>query len=257
MGNCFSGGGQGGRLVGGAAAAAGGAGLKSGADGAVNLFLKSGCLRSPYTQIEVGISIRIPHRKTLDSSSVVPFVLVPEFRDLGRCGFHWAVMEMLEFSGLSSPCLLQTCVMRMCFQRFFFSLLFFLPPSADTAGNWLSTVKIDRYRPTAVGNGRNRPLPVDFGCDCSCCLFTGSRCMMLSQSFTMYLQSYLQSSYVICSKRFASMQMLKLEEQQLLGEASSVLSEVWHLITSECSRGLSMVYIRYSLETFLSHHCFC
>ncbi|RWV88734.1 hypothetical protein GW17_00049157 [Ensete ventricosum] len=91
MGNCFSGGGQGGRLVGGAAAAAGGAGLKSGADGAVNLFLKSGCLRSPYTQIEVGISIRIPHRKTLDSSSVVPFVLVPEFRDLGRCGFHWAL----------------------------------------------------------------------------------------------------------------------------------------------------------------------
>lgn len=53
------------------------------------------------------------------------------------------------------------------------------------------------------------------------------------------------------------MQMLKLEEQQLLGEASSLLSEVWHLITSEWSRGLSMVYIRYSLETFLSHHCFC
>lgn len=74
----------------------------------------------------------------------------------------------------------------------------------------------------------------------------------------LYICSYLQSSYVIvCSEGFASMQMLKLEEQQLLGEASSLLSEVWHLITSEWSRGLSMVYIRYSLETFLSHHCFC
>lgn len=104
MGNCFSGDGQGGRPVGGAAAAAavaGGPGLKSGADGACDLFLKSRCLRSPYTQIEVGISIRIPHRKTLDSlSSVVPFVLVSELRDLGRCGFHWVVVEMLEISGL-------------------------------------------------------------------------------------------------------------------------------------------------------------
>ncbi|XP_065039739.1 protein BONZAI 1-like isoform X2 [Musa acuminata AAA Group] len=58
MGNCFSGDGQGGRPVGGAAAAAvaGGPGLKSGADGACDLFLKSRCLRSPYTQIELSLS---------------------------------------------------------------------------------------------------------------------------------------------------------------------------------------------------------
>ncbi|RZS03881.1 hypothetical protein BHM03_00034150 [Ensete ventricosum] len=46
---------------------------------------------------------------------------------------------------------------------FFFSLFFFLPPSADTTQNRSVTVEIDRYRPTAVGYGRNRLLPVDFG----------------------------------------------------------------------------------------------
>ncbi|RRT40095.1 hypothetical protein B296_00058726 [Ensete ventricosum] len=49
------------------------------------------------------------------------------------------------------------------FSLFFFSLFFFLPPSADTAQNRSSTVEIDRYRLTTAGNGRNRPVPVDFG----------------------------------------------------------------------------------------------
>ncbi|RZS13620.1 hypothetical protein BHM03_00045224 [Ensete ventricosum] len=46
--------------------------------------------------------------------------------------------------------------------RFFFSLSFFLPPSIDTARNRLTMVEINRYRPTATGDGQNRSLLVDF-----------------------------------------------------------------------------------------------
>ncbi|RWV83306.1 hypothetical protein GW17_00055108 [Ensete ventricosum] len=45
----------------------------------------------------------------------------------------------------------------------FFSLFFFLSPLADTARNQLPTIEIDHYRPTVVGDFRNRPLLIDFG----------------------------------------------------------------------------------------------
>ncbi|RWV93963.1 hypothetical protein GW17_00043540 [Ensete ventricosum] len=49
------------------------------------------------------------------------------------------------------------------FLLLFFSLFFFLLPSADTARNQLPPIEIDRYHPTATGDDRNRPLPIDFG----------------------------------------------------------------------------------------------
>ncbi|RWW00187.1 hypothetical protein GW17_00036858, partial [Ensete ventricosum] len=45
-------------------------------------------------------------------------------------------------------------------QIFLLLLLLLLPPSVDTTRKRPSTVEIDDYRLTAVGDGRNRPLPV-------------------------------------------------------------------------------------------------